>query len=292
MLPVIGSVRLADLHRRHINQVTDRIMKRGRPVAANRVFETLRAMLRWAVERGDLDRNPIERMAKPAAEISRDRMLSDDEIRAVWRALPDAVPNSPTVQRIVRLCLVTGQRVGEIAGMRRDELDLDKRLWSLPASRTKNATAHTVPLSKMALGIIRDALRDAAEDSPCVFPTNDRAVGREHIDAHAVAKTIALAQKPTKDRPKGRFAIPRWTPHDMRRTALTGLAQLGVAPIVIGAVANHLSVTKASITFAVYVRHDYAREKRDALEMWAERLAAIVEGRSATITPLRGAARP
>ena len=81
--------------------------------------------------------------------------------------------------------------------------------------------------------------------------------------------------------------MPSFTAHDLRRTCLTGLAELGVMPIVIGAVANHLSVTKSNVTFANYVRHDYGREKREALELWAERVTAIVEGQVAEIVPLR-----
>jgi integrase len=280
-LPVIGSVRLADLHRRDINRVVDPILKRGKAIEANRVFENMRAMLRWAVARGDLDHSPMDGMSKPSAEVARDRVLSDDEIRIIWTALPDTIAKSATVQRIAKLCFVTGQRVGEVSGMRSDELDLKKRIWSLPGSRTKNANPHLVPLSDLAIGIIKEALA-AAGESEFVFPSEDESIRPRHV-----ARTLLRAQKATKEKPKGRFGIPEWTPHDLRRTVLTNMAALGVQPIVIGAVANHLSVTKASVTFASYVRHDYGREKAEALNMWAERLSAIVKGNTAEVVPMR-----
>ena len=88
------------------------------------------------------------------------------------------------------------------------------------------------------------------------------------------------------------FGIPHWTIHDLRRTALTGMAQLGVAPIVLGHVANHLTTTKAGITLAVYSKYNYAQEKRTALDLWADRLGAIVGGTGADVVPLnRTAAR-
>ena len=283
VIPVIGSVRLADLHPRDINAVIDPIIKRKKPTEANRVFENMRAMIRWAVRRGDLDKSPMDAMTKPSAENgARERFLSDDEIRHLWAVLPHALAHSKDAQRIVRLCLVTGQRVGEVAGMTLDELDLEKQLWALPGSRTKNGSPHTVPLSDLAVGIIKDAIAAAGDEAIFVFPS-----GEKSIDPHGVATTLRRAHQATKEKPKGRFGMTPWTAHDLRRTVLTGLARLGVQPIVIGAVANHLSVTKASVTFAHYVKHTYEQEKRAALDLWAERLVAIIEGGGAKIVPMR-----
>lgn len=273
IVPVIGTVALAELHRRDATRVVDRILKRGSPIEAMRAFEDLRAMLRWAVSRGDLDHNPIEGMKKPAGSKPRSRVLSDEEIRTLWNGLAEALAKSPTCQRIIRLCLVTAQRVGEVAGMARSELDLRAAVWSLPASRTKNGYAHSAPLSPLAILIIREAIADADDDSAFVFPSNDGA-----LPAMAVAKTI--------ERAKERFGIGQWTAHDLRRTALTGMAKLGVSPIVLGHIANHRSVTKAGMTLSVYVHHAYEREKREALDFWADRLKAIIVG-SGDVVPLR-----
>src|SRR5262245_21430693 len=165
VVPVIGGVRLSDLHRRDINRVLDQIIGRGRPIEANRVFGDVRAMLRWAVARGDLDRDPVQGMDAPSPARSRDRVLNDAEIAKLWHALPTVLPRQVDCQRVLRLCLITGQRVGEVAGMRRDELDLNTRTWSLPGARTKNGHPHSVPLSDLAMSIIGQALADAGERS-------------------------------------------------------------------------------------------------------------------------------
>ena len=134
--------------------------------------------------------------------------------------------------------------------MRRNELDFERRVWSLPGSRTKNGFAHSVPLSSLAISIIEEALFDAGDDSIFVFPSGDGA-----LPAMAVAKSIERARE--------RFGIEHWTAHDLRRTALTTMAKLGVTPIA------------------------YEPEKRQALELWADRLKAIVTGEAAAeVVPL------
>jgi integrase len=263
IIPVVGDVKLAEFHRRDVNRCVDPIAKRGSPIEAARAFEDLRAMLRWAVNRGDLDHNPIDGMKKPATSKPRERVLSDDEIRVMWTALPTALSRSSTCQRILKLCLLTAQRVGEVAGMETKELDLKQGLWVLPGSRTKNAHSHSVPLSTAAIEIIEEAL---GKDG-LVFGLAPR----------VVAKTLARAS--------ARFGLAPFTAHDLRRTALTGMAKLGVAPIVIGHVANHRTTTKAGMTLAVYVQHQYEREKREALELWADQLQGIISG-GASIVPI------
>lgn len=281
VIPEIGNVRVADLHRRDVNRVVDRIIKRKRRSEAGHVFNDMRAAFRWAVRRGDLDHSPMEGMGSPSVSASRERVLSDDEIRELWNGLAKSLSRSKTCQRIIRLCLVTAQRVGEVAGMRRDEIDLKAKTWSLPGSRTKNGHAHLVPLSDLAVTIIKEALKAASDDSEFVFPC-----GVGAMSPHAVARTIGRAQEFSDDRPNGRFGMPRWTAHDLRRTALTNFAKLGVAPVVAGAVANHRTVTKATVTLDVYTRYTYDKEKRAALDLWAERLGALVEGRSDDVAPL------
>src|SRR5262249_1597469 len=124
------------------------------PIAARGAYEHLRAMIRWAVARGDLDHNPIEGMKGPPASKPRERSLSDDEIRVLWANLRQL----PTeVQQVMKFCLVTGQRVGEVAGLTPTELDLSRKVWNIPGSRTKNGHPHTVPLSPLALRIIGEA---------------------------------------------------------------------------------------------------------------------------------------
>jgi integrase len=281
--PAIGSIKLADLHRRDINRAIDPIVGRNRPTQARLVYTDLRGMLNWAVARGDLDRNPMDGMTAPAQVAVRERALSDEEIKTLWNGLPTSLPKSKACQHIIKLCLVTAQRVGEVAGMRREELDLKPPTWSLPGSRTKNGHPHLVPLSDLALNILEEAIADVGEKSEMVF-LNDEGSGP--LPAHAVARTIGRAQQAGEGRPMGRFGIAHWTAHDLRRTALTGMAKLGVPPIVLGHVANHRTTTKAGVTLGVYIQHGYQKEVRDALELWADRLDAIIAGANAKVVPI------
>src|SRR6266511_184217 len=253
VLPVIGHVPIHELHRRDITRVLD---AKSAPIAARRVFEDLRAMVRWAVSRGDLDQNPIDGMKGPPISKPRTRVLTDDELRTLWSRL-DRVPVQ--CQTVIKLCLVTGQRVGEVAGMSQGELDLKRRVWNIPASRTKNGHPHQVPLSAMALEIIGQ--------------------GGWSVSRKYVSNTIHDYQD--------HFGIAQWTAHDLRRTALTRIAELGVAPIVLGHIANHRTTTKAGITLGVYVQHQYEQEKREALELWADRLQGIISG-GAEVVAMRG----
>jgi integrase len=245
VVPIIGSIPLAELHRRDVTRVID---AKSAPIAARRTFDHLRAMIRWAVARGDIDHSPIEGMQSPPASKPRERTLTDDEIRTLWQRLPQ-LPNG--VAQVIRLCLVTGQRVGEVTGLTRNELDFGRKVWNIPGSRTKNSHSHSVPLSPLALEIIGDWVDDG--------------VSRGHV-----SDTINNYQK--------RIGIAQFTAHDLRRTALTKMAELGVAPIVLGHVANHRTTTKAGITLGVYVQHQYEKEKREALELWANRLEGIISG--------------
>lgn len=282
VLPIIGAVKLAELRRRDVRNVTDAILKRGRKVEATRVFEDVRAIVRWAVQNEYLDANPLDGMGKPAEATSSNRVLSEDEIRSLWAGLPEALSRSVQCQRIVKLCLVTGQRVGEVAGIVRAELDLAAREWRLPGSRTKNGHAHVVPLSDLALAIIKEAMTDIVARSESIFPC-----GEGSLSPVAVARTILRANEISKERPLGRFGIAPWSAHDLRRTALTGMARLGVAPIVLGHVANHRTTTRAGVTLTVYALYTYDKEKRAALDLWASRLTGLVGGSAARVLPLR-----
>jgi integrase len=266
VLPIIGSVKLADLHRRDIHRVLDSINDRGSPQAAAKAFGDVRAMLKWAVQRGDLDADPMAAMETPATSKPRERFLTEEEIAALWPAFPASVALA------LKLALVTGQRIGEVTGITLDELDLPKALWNLPASRSKNGAAHTIPLSPMALDLIAEARRHAIGDR--LFPgLNSMKVGQQLI------------------RHRDRLPVSDWTAHDLRRTVCTQLATMGVSPLVIGAVVNHRTQTRSGVTLATYVRYDYAREKREALDLWADRLRAIVAGDAARVIPIQRSMR-
>jgi integrase len=243
ILPIIGHILLPDLHRRDVTKVLD--AKSDAPIAARRAYEDIRAMIRWAVSRGDLDHNPIDGLRGPPISKPRTRTLTDDEIRTIWLNLP---PSRATA--VIKFCLITGQRIGEVTGLRPTEIDLNRRVWNIPAARSKNGHPHSVPLSTLAITLLN---------------SSDGGFGGS---PNGVADVVRRYQ----------FTSERWTAHDLRRTALTKMAELGVAPIVLGHIANHRTTTKAGITLGVYVQHAYEREKRDALELWANRLQGIISG--------------
>jgi integrase len=280
--PVIGHIRLDQLTKRDVKDVTDKILRRHARTQAWHTFKDLHAVLAWGVENDCLTANPIAGVTPPGGYVAGERNLSDDEIAALWAVLPKALAKSKTCQRVIQLALITGQRLGEISGMTGDELNLKTRTWVIPSSRSKNKHSHVVPLSDMAMRVIEAALADAG-DPGAVFPDENG----NPLASSVVTRAISRAHETDVDRPQGRFSIAAWSAHDLRRTVLTNLAKLGVVPHVIAHVANHRSLTKSNVTFAHYVQHSYEPEKRQALDLWAERLSGIIAG-GADVIPMRG----
>src|SRR5262245_11048008 len=147
VLPTIGHIPLDELHRRNVTRVIDAKIEDA-PITARRVFEDVRAMVRWAVARGDLDHSPIDGLKGPPTSRARTRVLSDTEIKSVWHGLYELRPDGG---RVVRFCLAAGQRVGEVVGLTSAELDVGAKVWSIPAERSKSGHPHTVPLTPLAL---------------------------------------------------------------------------------------------------------------------------------------------
>lgn len=291
----IGDIKLADLHRRDITRAIDAVMDRGAPTEARHLFIDLGAMIRWAHGRGDIDQNLMEAMPAPSEPNEpRERFLTADEIRTVWNALPSARMSEAT-RRILRLCLITGQRVGEVAGMTRRELDLERAVWTIPAARAKNAREHVVPLSGMALTIIAEQLAECPGGN-ILFPgpkPHFENAGRSPaaVSSAAIGTTLKRTQFIGDDGAPRILGVAPWTAHDLRRTTATGMAELGVSPFHIGHVLNHVSTTKATITTKAYAHYTYESEKREALELWAARLDAIFQSR-ADVVPIRGRTPP
>jgi integrase len=256
-----------------IHDLLDEIIDRGAPIAANRVLAQLKVLGGWAVERGIIEKNPFEGIKPPASEKgrARERVLDDAENKLVWNAA-DAIdwPFGP----IVKLLLLTGARRDEVAQMEWRAVDLDRAVWKLPASRSKNRREHTIPLSDTSLDVLRSVPR--IERSEFVFTTN----GRTPVSGFSKAKP-ALDRAMAELAGEGALPIPGWVLHDLRRTVATNLQRLGVRLEVTEAVLNHVSGSRAGIV-GVYQKHDYAAEKRLALDAWARRLDAIVIGAEAS----------
>jgi integrase len=251
--------RLSQITRADIHDLLDGIVTRGSPVTGNRALAWLRRMCAWAIERGIIEVSPCAGIRAPAAETSRDRVLSDDELKAVWRAA-DALETP--YNAFVKLLILTGARRSEVAGMMWREIDFDAKLWTLPAARAKNATEYQIPLSDSAVQILQALPRIA--DSDLVFTLT----GRVPIRGFHNVKTRIDALTP---------AGPSWTLHDLRRTFASGCARLGIAVHVVEAALNHRSGSIRGIA-AVYNRYSYDTEKRAAMQVWARHVEAIVIG--------------
>jgi integrase len=255
MVPWKGR-RLSEIRKADIHELLDAIVDRPAPIVANRTYATLRRMCTWARQRGLIEVSPCTDVERPAPEHSRDRVLTDDELKAVWRSCEEL---GWPFGSLVRFLILTGQRRGEVAGMRWSELDLAGKAWMLPKERTKNNQAHAVPLSRQAVEILEKAPRFVGE---FVFT----------LDGETPATGFGRAKKRLDAALPG--ALP-WVLHDVRRTVATSMARLGVALPTVEKVLNHRSGSFRGIV-GVYQRHDYASEMRAALQCWAahiERLA-------------------
>lgn len=238
-----------------------------------------RAAFAWAVKRGAVRENPFAHLPIAKSIAKRERVLSDQELAEIWRAASNAA--AAPYSSIIRLLILTGQRRGEVAGMAWDEISDDFATWTIPGERTKNGAVHTVPLSAAARDLLKAALPEDVKGRPAngslVLPgaagtpfagwsKAKRALDKAIMDARTEAGANAVSLVP-------------WSVHDLRRTVATGLQRLGVRLEVTEAVLNHISGSRGGIA-GVYQRHDWAAEKRAALDAWAGHVAAIVEGRT------------
>lgn len=272
VLPLIGQRKTMSVTRRDVLDVIDVKVDAGKMAQARLLFALLRKMFGWAVERDIIALSPVTGLRAPGKPQSRDRVLGADELKVIWLSIESAAITQP-MREILQLLILTGQRAGEVAGMRYGEVDTERGLWTIPAQRVKNGRAHEVPLSDTALAIIEAAIERLDEptaDTP-LFSRTETA-----IETNAVSKAARLKLQKLAD---------EWTPHDLRRTCATGMAELGVAPHVIEATLNHVSGTRAGVA-GIYNRATYAKEKRQALSIWETHLLQVVGAKSAVVVAL------
>jgi integrase len=243
-----------EISKRDVVELVSAIEQRGAPVAANKTLKSIKTFLRWCVGRAVLDQSPAEGVPLPSKEIARDRVLDDNELaRIILAARKMGGPYSG----IVELLALTGQRREEIARLQRAELDLAQRIWTLPKSRTKNAKAHVVHLSEQSIAV----LARADQPGPYVFSL----LGTKPFQEFSRAKRRL-------DQLSG---VTGWRLHDLRRTCVSGIARLGVAPHVADKILNHQAGTISGVA-AVYQRHEFLLERKEALDRWGAHVAQIV----------------
>jgi integrase len=272
VLPTWVSLRVDAIGRREVLDLTDSIADRGTPIMARRVHGRLHRFFSWCVGRGIITSNPMAGLPKPGTETKRDRVLNDDELLAVWLGAEELGWPFGTA---IHLLIVTGARREEIGRLRWSEIEglaTPSPAIKLKGERTKNGEPHDIPLSTPAVALLQEARRVGSSDF--VFTTN----ARTPISGWSDAKVKMDVLVP----------VVGWRIHDLRRTTATGLQKLGTALQVTEAALGHVSGSRAGI-IGIYQRHDYAKEKRAALEAWGAHVMALVEGRKpGVVLPMRG----
>lgn len=243
-----------------ILKVLDAMVERGSPGAANHAYSAISKFFNWCLERDVIDNNPCSEIKRPSRLKTRDRVLSDGELAAVWSAAEDeAYPFG----HIVKLLMLTGQRRGEVLHMHWQHIDFDERYWSIPKEMTKANRAHTIPFSPAVIAILNEVPR---LNERYLFPSRGK------------GNTVYSGFSKAKKRLNHKSGVNNWTLHDLRRTAATGMAGLEIPPHVVEKVLNHSSGVFAGVA-GVYNRFGYIDEMRDALEKWSKYVLSLQRGK-------------
>ncbi len=259
VLPRWSKLKAKAIRKRDVVVLLDKILERGASTQANRTFACVRKVFNWAAQKDLVEGSPCAGIKAPSKERTNDRVLTDDEIRALWN-LPGL---SPKMRAALQLQILLGARIGEIAGMRWDEIDTTARLWTLPAERVKNAIVHTTPVTDTALEILEEQRQRRDGDDPYVFPARTGKAAHLRTDSIGTALTRAIRAA----------RLTHFTAHDLRRTTATRISGAGTSREVLRQILNHVD---RSVT-ARYDRHRYDNEKREALERWAATLRKITD---------------
>lgn len=243
--------------------------------AANKAHKWLRQMFNWMIEKGHIERSPLDRMGPPYKEAERTRVLRLGELVVVWVALEAVVE---PFRSFHRLLILLGQRLRETAGVPWSELDLDADDWLLPKARTKNANDHLVPLPIQAVELIKAVQPDPKRRRGPVFTTNGLVAicGFSKAKAAIDEAVAALCASDERARALVGEGLEPWVVHDVRRSLATGCQAMGIALPHTEAILNHISGKRAGVV-GIYHLHDYYDEKAEALDKWCDLLAAALK---------------
>ncbi len=254
VLPLIGTLKINAVERKHIIKLLDKKEDAGASVARNRLLSLLSKVFAFALERALIDVNPALGIKK-LPEQARERTLTTDEMNRLWSATSNESNFSISTRLVLRLALLTGQPIGELCQMSESQINGD--LWTIPT--TKNGLPHSVPLCPMALDLIDTAKPYSVNG--LLFPNTKGGV----MESQILSKVMERIAWDSTDRP---------TPHDLRRTFTTGISKLGFNRLIQDKVTNH----KDNSVGGIYDRNDYQKEKRQALEAWERHIKEILTG--------------
>jgi integrase len=256
-------VKAKSVRRRQVVKLLDSIVDRGAPAVATDVGQLLAQIFKWGVNKDIVEASPLVGMEKAGGtETPRERSLTDAEVKAVWHRL-DKCAMAECIRIALRLILVTAVRRIEIATAK--WTDIADNIWTIPGEISKTGKPHAIPLSPLAIRLF-DQLKVLADGSEFVLPS-------AHWKTKAMSSLTERAITRAVRENESVFGIPHWTPHDLRRTARTGMAKLGIAEAVAERVINHMPEGMVR----VYDLHHYLDEKRDALNKWATHVEAVMK---------------
>jgi len=269
----LHSASIFDLSRRHIAGRLAQIETEGGPTSAARARAAASAMFNWAIREGfEISANPVIGTNRPTEPKSRERVLTDAELAEIWAACRD-----DDYGCIVKLLMLTGQRRDEVGGMHLSEIEMHKKLWTIPGPRTKNHREHRLPLSDIAVALIEAASRRT--DRAFLFGAGPRRNGDRPRGFSGWSKAKANLDKKilaTRQATDPDATALSWRLHDLRRTCATVMAdRLGVLPYIVEAVLNHVSGHKAGVA-GVYNLANYEAQVRDALTEWSRHVISVV----------------
>lgn len=285
ILPTFGTHPIDEITKADILKILDKVEERGAGVMANRTLAHVRKFFNWCVEKDLIAFSPAFKVAAPAPNPKRDRVLADHELKEIWQAtLEIPYPFGP----LARFLILTGQRRGEVATMRWQDVDLKEKLWIIPREFTKADREHRVPLSDMAIEILDNLPRlgihvfTSAGERPFENFSRDKKTLDDIINKNRRENLkIKLPAATKKD-----VKIQDWRIHDFRRTAASGMARLKVQPHVVEKILNHSSGIISGVA-AVYNRHQYVDEMREALDKWAKHVEKVLNAEQKEKSVLR-----
>jgi integrase len=288
IVPVFGSRAINTIGKADIDQLLQDIKKRPAPFVAKYAHAQLRKMFRWAANTGRLERSPMEGMESPVKPKIRDRYLNDAELVEVWQATYQMGEPFGT---IYRLLIATGQRLNEVGGMEKGEINMAKRLWTIPAHRAKNGKAHIVHLNELAMAQLEAVheLAWAGRDelaTDMLFSSNGKSAPsgwskvKRRCDAAILAarQLAATNQGQSIAKVKGMVDSEAWRTHDLRRSVATGMQELGIRLEVIERTLNHMSGVSGGALVKTYHQSDMLAERLNAMEAWGNHMNMLITG--------------
>ncbi|MGM9370828.1 tyrosine-type recombinase/integrase [Legionella pneumophila] len=267
IIPLLGDAVLDKLQTKDITIALDKIVQRGAPIHANRILSTIKQVLNYAVSRGYIQYNPATNIRTRdigGIEKPRERVLSAEEIRIIWKFLEsDKCQMSDSARLAIKIIILTGVRTGEIRLAQWHQFDFEQSLWTIPPEHSKGGITVKIHLSELTKKILIQFKEQSA--SPFVIPgiTNDDPMSKD-----ALPRAIKRIQN--------RVGIPEWTAHDLRRTFATQLGEsLNIDPVVIEKCLGH----KMPRIMATYNKNEMLPQRKEALDAWASHIARLISSK-------------